>query len=58
MDKSKLDEQPSIAETERTRKPYNPPKIEESGCFEHLVLACMFAPMGQGACSVEARSTS
>ena len=56
MDKPKLDEQPSIADSEPIRKPYNPPRIEESGCFEHLVLACMFAPSGPGPCGVEAQS--
>ena len=25
------------------RRPYTPPRIEESGSFEHLVLSCAFA---------------
>jgi hypothetical protein len=24
------------------RRPYTAPRIEESGCFEHLVLTCAF----------------
>lgn len=27
----------------RKRRPYTPPRIEESGAFEHLVLTCGFA---------------
>ncbi len=29
------------------RRPYEPPRIEESGSFERLVLACGHTPAGQ-----------
>lgn len=36
------------------RQPYEPPRIEETGSFERLVLACGHTPVGQpgggGAC--------
>lgn len=32
------------------RKPYSAPRIEESGSFEHLVLACGKIPGAPGPC--------
>jgi hypothetical protein len=39
------------AEPQGERKPYEKPRIEESGQFEHLVLTCGFRPGQPGPCA-------
>ena len=38
------------------RKPYAPPRIEESGRYEHMVLTCLMEPDGPGQCGLDERS--
>ena len=36
----------------RERRPYSPPRIEESGKFEHLTLTCTFQDEGTLMCGL------
>jgi hypothetical protein len=46
MDSQKHD----YSETERTRRPYTPPAVEETGDFERLILGCLHLPMQNSTC--------
>ena len=39
-------------ESKPERKPYSPPRIEESGRFEHLTLTCTFQTDGTLMCQL------
>ena len=42
---------PKDTRNDQPRRPYEPPRIEESGEFERLVLACGHEPGGSGSCN-------